>query len=496
MYPSREVIQMEKLRVRGGITSAGRRSVSMEEPGAYHRQLLDKINHQNLSVSISNNPDTPQLMRFNGYYTLANAAGAFFAIDTDMLVLIRPLTEPIDLSLIAYDLSLIISLDGQSADRYPFSGTFDGTTLTQDGGGSGPSINLTITRTVGSSGAVASCSGTFTFPGQPAVTVSGTTYNNPIPAALFAGDYYVTGSGSASPPEAMRIGSDNHVYYDGGSNSGQLSLVGDYAYNMNMYYFTFMQDGATVNLIMGTASEQGFACNNMTIGPGSALTVRSLLTIPSAQKPDPELSDPGISQLAGLSGYYPIQEAASPFAFMSIQAQYATADPNTGADLYSVLISVSSDGVTSQAYYFDPSTMTFDGATLTMPQQNITVTLSRGYDPQNGSLVSLTGTINGEPVSGSTPFNPVPLSAFGGVTMTNSNGDQLTVNGDNSVTYNGITTNSIIYVPLMYIVAYPVDDPSVVMSFGTAGTHGLACIVTEDANTAAPKTKTVSAIPS
>lgn len=456
----------------------------MKEIEAYHHQLMDQINQQP-SFVIPVNPDTPKLMPYNGYYTL-NPTGAFFAVDTNMVV--HPTSpEPV------FYLTLIVSLDGTSATRYAFSGTFDGTTLTQDWETSGLSINLTFTRTVGSYGPVAACSGSITLPGQPAVSVSGTTYNNPIPASLFAGVYYSSAPGSTSPIQVMSIGSDNQLNYDNGSNSGLLNPVTTYMYNMNMYYFTFMQGTDTVGLIMGTAAEQGFACNNMT---ENSSVPRSLLTLPTAQKPALELYDLSGCQLADFSGYYPIQHASSPLAFVSIQAQYATLLPNTSWDLNFVVISVSLDGVTSQGYYFNPFTMSFDGETLDMPTQKITLKLTREYILKNGSLVSLSGTIKGQPISGFTLFNPVPLSVFGGVPMTDSSGDTLTVNNDNSVTYNGTNMSSIIYVPLMYILAYPADNPTVVMSFGTDGTHGNTCIVTVDANTANPKITTVRAIPS
>jgi hypothetical protein len=449
---------------------------------------MDKINQQP-SVLIPVNPDTPKLMPYNGYYTLGNATGAFFAVDTNMAVNPKSL-EPV------FDLTLIISLDGKSATRYAFTGTFDGTTLTQDWEASGLSINLRFTRTVESYGPVASCSGSIALPGQTAVSVFGTTYNNPIPASLFAGNYYVSDPGSTGLIKVMSIGSDNQLYYDNGSNSGQLNPVTTYMYNMNMYYFTFMQGNDTVSLIMGTAAEQGFACNNMTTGTGNSLVSRSLATIPNAQKPTLELYDLSSCQLADFSGYYPIQNATSPLAFVSIQAQYATLLPNTNWDLNFVMISVSPDGVTSQGYYFNPFTMSFDGETLNMPQQGITLKLTREYNPQTGSLVSMSGTINNQTISGFTLLNPVPLSVFGGLPMTNSEGDRLIVNNDNSATYNGTNMNSIIYVPLMYILAYPADNPTVVMSFGTDGTHGNACIVTVNANTATPKTTSDWAIPS
>lgn len=444
---------------------------------------MEKISHQP-SVFLTPNPDTLKLMPFNGYYALGNAAGAFFAVDTNMLVSPKS-PEPV------FDLTLIISLDGKSAARYPFTGTFDGTTLNQTLEAEGLSIKLTFTRMGEGFGPVASCSGSITLPKQATASVSGATYNNLIPASLFAGDYYVT-TPSGSPIKVMSIGSDTQLYYDNGSNDGQLNPVTTYVYNMNMYYFTFKQQNNTVQLIMGTAADKGFACNNMTVG--ISLVTRSLLTIPNAQTPQIELYDLSGCQLADFSGYYAISNTESPLAFVSIQAQYATLLPDTGWDLNFVMISVSLDGITSQGYYFNPFTMIFDGETLDMPQQGISLKLTREYNLQNGSLVSMNGTINGQTISGFTLFNPVPLSVFGGVPMTNSQYDRLTVNNDNSVTYNGTDMNSIIYVPLMYILAYPADNPTVVMSFGTDGTHGDACIVTVNANTATPKTTSVWAI--
>ena len=430
------------------------------------------------------NPDTPKLMPFNGYYTLGNATGAFFAVDTNMHV--NPDSpDPV------FELTLIISLDGTCATRYPFTGTFDGTTLIQNW--EGLSIFLIFTRTVENSGPVATCAGSIALPGQTPVPVSGNTYNNPIPASLFAGDYYVSPKDTA-PIKVMSIGSNNQLYYDNGSNNGNLSPVPTYKYNMNMYYFQFKQGSEQVNLIMGTAGNKGFACNNMTIG--TSLVVRSLFTIPESPTPPIELYDLSGVTLAYFSGYYATPGEMFPLAFVSIQAQYATLIPGTDLDLNFVMISISQDGLTSTAYYFNPLTMSFDGETLSMPQQGITLTLKRAYNPQNGSLVTLSGSIYDQSLSGSNLFNPVPLSVFGGLPLTNSQGDTLTVNNDNSVTYNDTVMNGIIYVPLMYILAYPAQKPEVVMSFGTDGTKGTACIVTTDVDTSSPVTTSVWSNPS
>lgn len=465
--------------------SSVQRSLSMQATEAYHRQLMEII-RQELAIIMPGNADTPKLMPFNGYYALGNAPGAFFAVDTNMVV-IEELSAPY------YDLTLIISLDGKSATRYAFTGTFDGTTLIQNWETSGVAIQLTFTRMGDSFGMVTSCSGSIALPAQSPVSVSGATYNNPIPASLFAGDYYVEGLGV----KVMSIGADNQLQYDGGNNRGHLSPVNAYVYNLNMYFFSFLHGGDTVQLIMGTAADKGFACNNMTTGTGAPLVSRSLLTIPYAQSPAFEPYDLSGCQLADFSGYYTIQSATvplSPLAFVSIQAQYITAMPDTSWDLHFAMISVSLDGIHSQGYYFNPATMTMDGGVLSMPEQGIALKLTREYNPQNGSLVSMSGMIQGIAITGSTLFNPVPLSAFRGVPMTNAQYDQLIINNDNSVTYNGTNMNSILYVPLMYILAYPATDPKVVMSLGTDGTHGNACIVIKDADTSAPKTTSVWAI--
>lgn len=68
--------------------------------------------------------------------------------------------------------------------------------------------------------------------------------------------------------------------------------------------------------------------------------------------------------------------------------------------------------------------------------------------------------------------------------MSNAAGIKLTVVNDNEVVYAGtrITTtmNSILYVPLMYILAYPPTSTNTVISFGTDGLKGNTCIITDN----------------
>lgn len=471
---------MEKSQNTESIQLAGS---SLSQLQASHKQLEEKYKGLNPN-EIRVNPETVSLISFNGYYSLDCAPGAFFAIDTNMHV--QSGASPV------YDLELLVSLDGKKSAGFPFTGAFDGNHLTQSSAAiEGFSVDLVFTRTDGNDGTTAVCSGTITLPGMSPKSVSGITYNNPIPASLFIGEYYeieplyieLDGKNqkeSVAVP-VMRIETDNRILYDFGKNDGTLQPVSSYSYNMNMYYFTFSSGTETTSLIMGTAAEGGFACNNMVEDTTTkAITSRSLQTIPFPKEESMEIPNLSSNELAKFSGYYQLPSIA-PRAFISIQAEYV---PVLGSiDLYQVKIGVSLDGVSSTGYYFDAEKMSFENNTLIMKDQSISISFKREYNAAQKSLVTVSGKIGNNQVSGYTLFNPVPLSAFGGVPMTNSNGDTLTVVNDSEVIYNGTTMSSIIYVPIMYILANPWNAPTTVMSFGTSGLKGTACIVIQGKTT-------------
>lgn len=459
-------------------------TTSLLSLASHHQQLEEKYQGVNPD-EIKLTPDALSLMSFNGYYSLSNAPGAFFAIDTNMYIKSLGAT-PI------YDLALLISLDGKKSISVPFTGTFDGKQLIQVSADfQGIDIDLMLNRTDGIDGTTATCSGTIALPEMSSQLVSGSTYNNPIPASLFEGEYYETEplfikrdgkyeKESVAVP-VMRIETNNRILYDFGKNDGNLQPVSSYSYNMNMYYFTISSETQIASLIMGTAAEGGFACNNMVEDlKTKAIKSRSLQTIPFPKQESMEIPNLSSDELAQYSGYYQLPSIA-PRAFISIQAEYV---PVLGSiDLYLVKIGVSLDGVSATGYYFDAENMSFVNNTLTMQDQSITLTFKREYDPVKKSLVTITGTIRDQQVSGNTLFNPVPLSAFGGVPMTNSTNDSLTVVSNSEVIYNGTTMASIIYVPIMYILANPWDAPTTVMSFGTSGLKGTACIVIQGKTT-------------
>lgn len=456
--------------------------IPMGELANYHQQIEEK--YKNLkSDEIKVDPDSKALMAFNGYYALniINAPGAFFTVDTNVLIKDES-SNPI------YDLALLVSMDGKTSTRIPFTGTFDGAHLIQASTVDGFGVDLTFAHTNGSDGTTASCSGTITLPNQSPVTVSGTTYNNPIPYSMYIGQYYETvplylkqdGMKEETPLLVMQIKENYQISYDYGTSDGKLQPVKAYIYNLNMYFFSFLKGNQSSRLIMGTAAAGGFACNNMIVNKSTnkLTSTRGLQTIPFPDLATFESGNISSCELAKYSGYYHIPSIA-PRAFVSIQAQYV----NVIGEDYVVMIGISMDGVTSKGYYFD-DTMSFTEKTLAMPDQLINITFNRTFNAEQGSLVSIVGTIGNSPVAGYTLFNPVPLSGFGGIPMTNAEGIKLTVVSDNELIYQGTkiktTMKNILYVPIMYILAYPSSNPTTVMSFGTDGLKGNTCIVTDN----------------
>lgn len=448
-------------------TLTGTNFASIQEMGNYQQQLLEKYKNLNLTETKAN-PDNKALMAFNGYYSLGQTSGDFLAIDSNMIYL-----GSIGMY---YTVDLLISMTGITPARVSFTGTFDGKTLTQTST-DGWMFNLTFTRTDGNDGTTATFKGTVTPPKSKVIEVKGTTYNNLIPSTLFAGKYYLP-----VPPASEVIGSSlmqltdtYEVFYDNGSGSG-LKQVQLYVYNMNMYFFTMLTvDLQLVFLIMGSAAEGGLACNDINL---SSKGQRSLQTIQQPPVPKLVAANANSAALAAFSGYYQMPSIATG-AFISIEGEYTTS--NGSVNLNMVKIGVSYDGVTSFGYYLEADKMTFENNTLTMNtnDQSITLTFTRGYNSSNGSLVSVSGTMNQKSVTGYTLFNPVPLTAFGGATMTNSTGDSLTINSNTEVVYNQVTMNNIIYVPVMYILASPAVKPTTMMSFGTNGLKGNTCIITD-----------------
>jgi hypothetical protein len=422
------------------------------------------------------------LAAFNGYYALDGAPGAFFAIDANVHVVAQPYSQTLSID-------LLFCLDGKTSYSVPFDGQFDGIRLTQQFGGL--TLDLTFSRPACGFGPTARVSGGLVYQisewNRVTLPMSGTTYNNPIPMSLFAGDYYQPGTNGAPPLAVAKISVDSGgqvaIAYDWGQGKGLLLPVAEFTYNCNMYYYTLADAShplgpTSPRLIMGTAVGQGFACNDIDL---AAVTLSRLLyTIPASTAPTPPAtSPPNAEDLAAFSGYYPL-DAIAPGAFLSIGGQYLTGSGQIG---YQVAIGYSFDGQSSTSFFFD-SSMTFDPASGVLTTPDLTVTFTRGYDPATSTLASVTGVVGGQTAAGRTPFNPVPLSAFGPAQLTNTSGPtSVQVTSDTSVLFvdSGGTEyvlTEFICVPLMYIVGSTVNGQELILSFGTDGPRGIACIVT------------------
>ncbi|MEO8884711.1 MAG: hypothetical protein ABI367_01525 [Mucilaginibacter sp.] len=449
--------------------------------------LLEKFEkYKNVDPGeIKSSSANTSLMAFNGYYTLNSTTGAFFAIDANILAIGTYSIPFID---------LLISLDGKNSSQILFTGSFENNQLVQSGGGY--NISLTFTRTDNGTGTTATCAGSITIPGQTTATpVQGATYNNPITPAVFSGQYYLSlpagGSAPANEPVLLQIEANGAILYNDTPGDGLKPIAG-YLYNVNMYFFVALTaTKEVVFFIMGSAAEGGLACNNIPLHGAQ----RSLQTIPKPVASKLISANPNSEQLAAFSGYYQLPSIHSG-AFVSIQGQYVT---NANIKAYNVKIGISVDGVNANGYYFEAANMSFTNNTLTMtlPGETITIVFKREYDANLNSLVTITASFkNYNNVTGYTLFNPVPLSVFGGAVMTTKNPPTtLAIMSDTAVKLNGVILDNFIYVPIMYILASPAPAPGVIptemMSFGTNGTSGNTCILTNSAGMSV-----VAAIPS
>eukprot|EP01084_Bolivina_argentea_P069289 126105_1 len=470
--------------------------IPLNELAKVHQELRDKYKNVK-SDEIKEGTYNKALMAFNGYYQMNTAEGAFLTIDTNLYV---------SGAVRIYTIDIIISLDGQTSQSYPFNGTFNDNKLILEG--LFLSLDLDFEHK--------SFSGTIAAGGHGVTySVTGSTYNNPIPCHVYIGEYYQIKDDKQI--KVMQISDDYQLEYDYDSNDGILKSVPTYVYNLNMYFFSFERkisetETNEYRLIMGTAAASGFACNNVSQYKINNKTIkvvaRSLCSIPFPNiinKVATLFTEPNANSelLAEFSGYYAITATTdasgiSVGAFISIQAEYTVKEnkPN-----YKVLIGVSMDGKTSNGYTFD-DTMSFTNNTLEIPDV-LTIHLVRNTTIDLGEIARITSGIVTNyseqkiPISGFTYFNPVPLSGFGGkyYYWTKIDGklskiNMLDVINDYEIEINGGKLDSFIYVPIMYILATKqysewllrdvlyVDLAAVEMSFGTDGKKGNTCIIT------------------
>lgn len=114
------------------------------------------------------------------------------------------------------------------------------------------------------------------------------------------------------------------------------------------------------------------------------------------------------------TGFYIVDATTNAFVMVDTHEVWAASQTGgQGTSEYFGTITLCPDGVTSNKYEIG-SGASFDGTTLTIPdgQGGATATLSFA---STTSGVSISGTIDGAQVAGTTPFGPVQLSLWTGV---------------------------------------------------------------------------------
>ena len=466
---------------------------SMSETSEHHAELAKKYSNTKPN-SIELESYTAALMPFNGYYGLdiTGVEGAFITVDTNMHMQ-KGATVPI------YDISLIISLDGVTSHRIPFTGTkgtftnnklFLETPATASGS---TLIDLTFTRSGSTTGPTVSITGSIVLLEEEAKNVTGSTYNNPIHYEQYIGSYHAKFLGISESYTVLEIKDDYTLMFDYNNPSAtKLTKVPSYTYSLNMYFFSFdnetnMNNLHVNNLIMGTSSKGGLICNDMMSlkGTNKVKSTRLLQTIETSKViPTTNPNNTNSEALGEFSGYYPLP-SVDKGAFISIEGIYTYSSSPTTCQ---VMVGVSLDGKKSEEFTFDSSMAFSKNNTLTISEL-VDLKFTREYTPDGsfGSLVTISGKVNGKTVKSYTAFNPVPLIGFGEAPMINSAKDSLTAESA-SIIWNGTTVTDFEYIPIMYILAWkdksaegsmPMPKDEMVLSFGTDGKSGNTCICTE-----------------
>jgi hypothetical protein len=451
------------------------------------------------------------LIAFNGYYAL-NATGAFLAVDTNLIVKNGEITPHV---------TLIYSQDGTTSTVYPLTGpdrsfetvTWDRATNTLTAVAtlpSSPNFTLTFTREVNQE-IIATFQGSISYGASEALlSISGITYNNPIPMAMYAGAYY---EGNGQGAEILVIGTDNTLFYNfdnlGLGDGGSIEEVAIFVYNLNMYVFSFSKaDGLLdYSVIMGTSATGGMVCNDLFSLKNSQIRIpRSLQTVKTTSNQPVNGTNASSQDLANFAGFYPLTLGTN--GFLSIEGQYKTL--TDGSLEYTVTLGLSVDGVSSTVYTFD-STMTFTQNAsdwlLSIPNapsqgENLTINFTRQYaaaypseGSYYGSVVSISGSYNGTEFTGETALNVVPLMGFAGAPLkvTSTSTETIVITSNFEIEYNGVSYTQLTVVPLMYIVGF-IDNVGneVILSLGTDGGKGVACITT--VSTIDPKNPTFPSI--
>lgn len=128
---------------------------------------------------------------------------------------------------------------------------------------------------------------------------------------------------------------------------------------------------------------------------------------------DGQQQDISAQALIPFTGYYTLDPATGSFVMVDTHSVWmagtGSADPTID---YFGTITLSSDGQTSAQYEVGKD-CSFEGNTLTIPGPDGSLIAELSFAEAVGGC-SMQGTVEGEPVQGSTPFGPVYLTTWAG----------------------------------------------------------------------------------
>ncbi len=183
------------------------------------------------------------------------------------------------------------------------------------------------------------------------------------------------------------------------------------------------------------------------------------------------------------TGFYTLDAATGTFVLVDTNFAWAA-----GTKLHSAQVSISTDGDTSTVYTVGSDGCSFEGDTLTIMDGETTVA-DLTFATVDGAT-SVSGTIEGDSVSGSTPFAPIEMAVFAGTyyQQTGSIGSgpmttylyapKLMVGADGSLSYAPEDDGKLIPVPnywydyAMFVISFGLDGKAITFEMGTSAGWG------------------------
>jgi len=183
--------------------------------------------------------------------------------------------------------------------------------------------------------------------------------------------------------------------------------------------------------------------------------------------------------LVPFTGYYTLDAGPGAFLLVDTNYLYALVD-GTPVITYKATITFSLNG-TSSAVFDADTCCTFDNGNLTVAYDGITAAQVYLFkDTANGNVSSLTGTVEGTAVTGSTPFNPIEMQVFAAEYFEPVDGGyqgRLTLNPDYSVWFREgsgdfVQVTEYFYNYAMFVIGFTLNGETNTFEMGTTSASG------------------------